>query len=160
MPRISRMKKVLFLLIISLSSPVIAKEKKAPKTSEEKNAISAPDATKPDFGAKMLARLIESGFSREQKSKAIEILKGHRPAIKKICARLVTVIDAEEKKAVPAGKFGEKLAQIEDDLKATNTEIERDLLKIASNEQIVQLKLRMMKDQKKELAKTPDVDTE
>jgi len=151
------MKCVLFLLPLLLSFNVLSAEKTAKKTNE-KETVTAPDSSKMDFGAKLLEQLVEAGFSTEQKSKAVDVLKNHRPAIKKICERLVAHIDAAEDGNLSEEDAEKQLVKIQVDLKSTNETIERDLLKIASNEQIVQLKLRQLDDKKKALAKTPDVD--
>ena len=138
---------ILFSLFAVLADTTIFAEESAKKPAVASTTL---DDQSIDFGAKMLDRLVDAGFSKDQKSKAIAVLKESRSAISKICEKLKETVEKTKSGHLSEEAAIIQLAEIQGELAKTNKAIERSLLKIASNDQIVQLKKRKLEEEAKE----------
>jgi hypothetical protein len=138
---------ILFSLFAVMADIAILAEEPAKKPAAASTKL---DDQSIDFGAKMLDRLVDAGFSKDQKSKAIAVLKNSRPAIGEICEKLKATIEKTDSGKLSKEAAIKQLAEIKNELAKTNKNIERSLLKIASNDQIVQLKKRKFEEAAKE----------
>ena len=109
----------LTLFFIIFSS--LAAMAEPPKENEEK--VTTLSEMGIDFGAAELGRYAKLGLSDEQKREALDVVKGRKPKIEKLCDRMTEVLEMQESTLEEKKAKERELTKVQSSFKAMQKEI-------------------------------------